>query len=271
MWLDVVDLRDFYASPLGQVARRLLRRRIRLIWPDTRGLRVLGIGFATPYLRPFREEAERAIAVMPASQGALPWPPEGQGLVTLCEDEALPFPDRSFDRIILVHAVENTEHSRLLMREVWRVLSDGGRVLVVAPNRQGLWARLERTPFASGQPYSAQQLSALLRDTMFMPLSTHRALFCPPVSSRLTRAWAGAIEEIGWRWFPGFSGVVMVEASKQIYAATSNGAPVRNSGYLPLPDSLRTYGNRFLSPRPAPPPPPPKPESFPHKPRQAKD
>lgn len=257
MWLDVVDLRDFYDSPLGQVARRLLRRRIRLVWPNTSGLRVLGIGFATPYLRPFREEAERVAAVMPASQGALPWPADGPGLVTLCEDEALPFPDRSFDRILLVHALENTEHSRLLMREVWRVLTDGGRVMVITPNRQGLWARLERTPFASGQPYSSQQLSALLRDTMFTPLSVHRALFCPPVSSRLMRAWAGAIEEIGWRWFPGFSGVVLVEAAKQIYAAPTNGAVVRQSGYLVLPDRLRTYGNRFTPVEPPSPTPPP--------------
>ena len=37
MWSDVVDLRDFYESRLGQVARHLLRRRIRQTWPDLRG------------------------------------------------------------------------------------------------------------------------------------------------------------------------------------------------------------------------------------------
>jgi len=55
MWNDVVDLRDFYRSALGQVARLMIRRRIQAFWPDTRGLRVLGLGFATPYLLPLVE------------------------------------------------------------------------------------------------------------------------------------------------------------------------------------------------------------------------
>lgn len=244
MWIDVVDLRDFYDSPLGQVARRLVRRRIRAAWPNTRGLRVLGVGFATPYLRPFRDEAERVAAVMPASQGVLPWPMEGPGLVTLAEDDTLPFPDCSFDRIILVHALEHTERSRLLMREVWRVLTDNGRVLVVVPNRQGLWARLERSPFASGQPYSATQLSTLLRETMFTPEATHRALFYPPVSNRFFRTWSVALDEIGNRWFSGFSGVVLVEASKQIYAQPMSEDHRRKERYLALPDRLRSYRGR---------------------------
>jgi hypothetical protein len=77
MYDDVVDLRDFYASRLGQVARRMIRRRLRLVWPDVTGMRVLGLGYATPYLRPFLAEAERVVAVMPAEQGVLPWPHEG--------------------------------------------------------------------------------------------------------------------------------------------------------------------------------------------------
>lgn len=238
MWLDVVDLRDFYASPLGQVARRLVRRRLRRMWPDTRGQRVLGIGFATPFLRPFMAEAERVAAVMPASQGVLAWPETAPGLVALCEDTVLPFPDRSFDRILLAHSLEQCERSRALMREVWRVLSDGGRVIVMAPNRQGLWARLERTPFASGRPYSRTQLRGALRDALFTPLRAEGALFLPPVNARLLHAWAWPLEEAGARWFPHFGGVVLVEAAKQIYAAPRDGLRVRKT-YLPLPERLR--------------------------------
>ena len=67
MWMDVVDLRDFYASDLGQMARRLIRRRIRAAWPDTHGLSVLGLGYAVPFLHPFRAESTRVIAAMPAT------------------------------------------------------------------------------------------------------------------------------------------------------------------------------------------------------------
>ena len=42
MFVDVVDLRDFYVTRLGQVARRQVRARIRRVWPDVAGMRVLG-------------------------------------------------------------------------------------------------------------------------------------------------------------------------------------------------------------------------------------
>ena len=47
---DVVDLRDFYRSALGQVARRMIRRAIQRVWPDLHGMRLLGIGYAKQML-----------------------------------------------------------------------------------------------------------------------------------------------------------------------------------------------------------------------------
>lgn len=235
-WTDVVDLRDFYDTDLGQMARRVLRRHLRLLWPNVTGQRVLGLGFATPFLRPFMAEAERVIAVMPASQGVLPWPVGEPGLTVLSDETDLPLPDRSMDRILLVHALESAEQVRAMMREVWRVLADGGRLAIVAPNRRGIWARLERTPFGNGRPYSAGQLSRLLRDNMFTPITTQGALFLPPTSFRMAQRSAWAVERLGRRWFETFSGVVVVEASKQIYAASTprESGKVRRS-FLPLP------------------------------------
>ena len=66
MWTDVVDLHEFYRSHLGQIARRLIRERIRRIWPDVGNMSVLGLGYATPYLRPFLDEAERVTSLAPA-------------------------------------------------------------------------------------------------------------------------------------------------------------------------------------------------------------
>lgn len=220
MTTDVLDLRAFYASRLGQMARRMLRRQVRAMWPDVRGLRVLGLGFATPFLSPFREEAERVLALMPASQGVLRWPAEGPGLVALAEDTELPLPDRSIDRVLIVHALESAEQVRALMREAWRVLDDGGRMMVVVPNRRGIWARLERTPFGNGRPYTPGQLSRLLRDNMFAPTQQRGALFMPPLRSRMLLRAAPAWEAVGVHWFQPFSGVLLMEAAKQIYAGT---------------------------------------------------
>jgi SAM-dependent methyltransferase len=235
MWTDVVDLRDFYATSLGQMARRMIRRQVRALWPNVAGMQVLGLGFATPYLRPFMGEAERVVAVMPASQGVLPWPPEGPGLTALADETELPFPDRSMDRILLVHALESTEQVRGMMREIWRVLADGGRLAIVAPNRRGIWARLERTPFGNGRPYTTSQLARLLRDNMFTPVSTTGALFVPPTTSRMVLRSAPAVEELGRRWFETFAGVVVIEATKQIYAATGLREPKGKRGRVYVP------------------------------------
>ena len=103
---DVVDLRDFYRSALGRVVRRMIRRAILRVWPDLRGMRLLGIGYPAPFLSALSGETERTIAVMPATLGVLRWPPEGRNLVTLADEGEIPFADYSIDRVLLVHAIE---------------------------------------------------------------------------------------------------------------------------------------------------------------------
>ena len=233
MRTDVIDLRDFYRSSLGRVAQRMIRRRVRMIWPDVTGLSMLGLGYATPFLRPFRDEAARVVAVMPATQGVLRWPPDEPNQVALADEAELPIPDLSMDRVLLVHAVETAEQLRPMMREIWRILAGNGRLLVVAPNRRGMWARREGNPFASGHPYSVGQLGRLMRDTMFTPLQSATALYVPPSGWRMVLTGAEAWEEIGARWFPVFGGVVMVEATKQIYAAAGRPARRRRRELVP--------------------------------------
>jgi SAM-dependent methyltransferase len=222
---DVVDLNQFYATSLGQTARRQVRRRIRTLWPSTAGLRVLGLGYATPFLRPFRDEAERVIAMMPASQGVSAWPSDEPNLVGLCDEAEIPLPDSSIDRVLMVHALETSEQVRPLLREVWRVLASGGRLMVVVPNRRGIWARVERTPFGTGSPFSPPQLERLMRDSMFSPTATLSALFFPPTQRRSLIRLAPAFENLGNRWAHALSGVLISEAGKQIFAATAQQAP----------------------------------------------
>lgn len=236
---DVVDLRDFYRTGLGQVARRMIRRAVQRVWPEVRGTRLLGIGYASPFLSALAPETERTIGVMPASLGVLPWPPEGRNLVSLADEGELPFADYSIDRVLLVHALETSEEVRAMLKEIWRVLAGGGRLLIVAPNRRGIWARLDRTPFGSGRPYTMSQLSQLLRDEQFTPVGSDAALFIPPASSRVMLRSALAWERIGRRWFPTFAGVLLVEATKQIYAKPNAvKAPRRRLVYAPAPHGL---------------------------------
>ena len=240
MWRDVVDIRDFYASSLGRQCQLLINARLHALWPDLTGHAVLGVGYAVPYLAAMRERAERVMAAMPAQQGVLHWPADGAGLTTLVDELSLPFEDLSMDRVILVHALEYSEQVRPLLREAWRVLAGSGQLIVVVPNRRGLWARLERTPFGYGLPYSGQQLSHTLRENMFTPVEINRALYMPPIRSRMIQSSAGAWERIGARYFSALGGVLIAEATKQIYAGTTAGARSRVKGYLPVTE--RAHG-----------------------------
>jgi len=161
----------------------------------------------------------------------LHWPPGEPGLTALVQEDDLPFPDLSMDRVLMVHAVESSEQLRHMLREVWRVMSDSGRIIVVAPNRRGIWSRLERSPFAHGQPYSPPQLSRLLRDNMFTPIRSQVGLYVPPTDTRLLLSAAVAWEQLGRRLFPAFGGVVMVEAAKEIYAGQLAGERTPRRAY----------------------------------------
>lgn len=227
MYLDVVDLRNFYAQPVGVMTRRLLGRTIRRRFGDVTGLSVLGIGYATPYLGVFREEAERCIAMMPAAQGVVHWPLGEKPLAALVDEMLLPLPTASVDRVVVVHALEMTSQAEEMLREVWRVLSPGGRLLAVVPNRRGVWARLDTTPFGNGRPFSRGQVVSLMREALFTPIGWDEALYAPP--SRWFLRTAVALERIGERMSLPFAGVLVVEATKQMYRPV----PVRRPRLVP--------------------------------------
>jgi SAM-dependent methyltransferase len=219
MSIDVVDLRAFYSQRLGTVARYFVGRGIRNLWSDTQGLRLVGIGYAGPYLGLFRDEAERCLAFMPAAQGVVKWPTVRPTLSALVDDLELPLPDASVDRVLLVHALEMSQNPTALLREVWRVLALGGQLLAVVPNRRGLWARMDTTPFGHGRPYSRSQILSLMRDAWFTPVSWSEALYVPPIQRGWFLRSAVAWERVGATLSAPFAGVHIVDATKQVYRA----------------------------------------------------
>lgn len=219
--MDIVDLREFYASPLGQASRRLIARRIRSRWSDVSGATVLGLGYATPYLDQFRQEARAVVGFMPAEQGVVHWPPEGGSATALVDEVELPVLDSSVDFVLVVHGLELTDHLQVMLTEIWRVLAPQGRALLVVPNRRGVWARFDTTPFGHGRPFSQLQLMRMLRETKFSPLGWSHALFVPPLQSSFLVRSAPAWERLGIWISRGFSGVILVEAMKQVYAISS--------------------------------------------------
>jgi len=239
MRTDVRQLRDFYASPLGLLAARRLEARVRARWPNVRGLRLAGVGYPVPALRPFLREAERVAALMPASQGAVRWPQSLANVALQVEEVDWPLPDAMLDRLVLLHALETADAQRAFLRECWRVLAPGGRLLAIVPNRSGLWALHDGIPFGQGRPYTGRQLRRLLRDHLFEPLATERALHVPPFTRRALVRGAASLEPLAARLLRRFGGVVMVEAEKTMVGVVPVRSRVRRRapelGVLPQP------------------------------------
>jgi SAM-dependent methyltransferase len=218
MSLDVVDLRGFYGTPLGRMAERFVGEEIVRRWESLRDCVALGLGYAAPYLD--RIEAlspDRRIAFMPASQGVIRWPQDRLQAAALVDWHALPLRDQSVERVLLVHALEMTPDPAGLLQEVWRILSPGGRMICVVPNRGGVWARIDNNPFAQGQPYSKRQLTALMRTALFTPVHWSEALYAPPSNRNFMLRFAPLLERFGRPLSLPLAGVHVIEATKQLY------------------------------------------------------
>lgn len=214
---DIVDLREFYHSQLGRVAEQSITMALSSLWAPLPDERLVGLGYAVPFLDRFRRDTERTFAFMPAGQGAVNWPSGELSSTALVFDEELPLPDSSIDRILMVHSLEFAESPRETLKELWRVLAPGGRLVIVVPNRRGVWARMEHTPFGSGRPYSRGQLTALLRAANFTPGASAEALLFPPSKVRSLLKLRRYFETVGRKLWPVFSGVIVVEAQKRLY------------------------------------------------------
>ena len=224
--MDVVELNEFYNSGLGQVTRRFITRQLLSYKGSLKGANMLGLGYTQPYLDIWKKDADSTINFMPARLGATHWPAGGKSLTSLGDTSQLPLEDASIDFALLVHSVELSHRRPDLLAEIWRVLSGQGQVIIVVPNRRGMWARFDNTPFGHGRPFSRNQITHALKEANFVPENWSSALYMPPLQQRVVLRSARAIERTGRTLTPGFSGVLIVQARKQIYSLSKKKARI---------------------------------------------
>jgi len=215
--MDVTELREFYATRLGRAAENSVSRALSALWSEINNEHMLGLGFPVPWLERFAVDAERSICLMPAGQGALHWPVNGNSSTLLSHDDEFPFRDSIFDRILMMHFLEHAENANECLDEAWRVLSPGGKLIIVVPNRRGVWARFENTPFGTGKPYSRGQLDKALKEARFTPEIWSDALHFPPSEREFSLRISSGIERFGRRVWPVFGGAICVCATKRLY------------------------------------------------------
>jgi SAM-dependent methyltransferase len=250
---DIVDLKAFYGSTLGRLAERSISMALSSIWADLPEERLIGLGYTLPWLDRFAAGAERAAAFMTSGQGASAWPLKGPSATALVFEEELPLIDASVDRVLVVHALEQAENPREMLMELWRVLAPGGRLVIVVPNRRGVWARFEHTPFGTGRPFSRGQLTSLLRETNFTPGAWNDALHFPPSERRWVMRSHALLERTGRACWPIFAGVLVVEAQKRLYQGLPVASRASRRVFVPVlaPQGATTRAADRLSPAPA--------------------
>lgn len=220
MFDDIAEFRTFYQTCFGQRVSSLIKVKLVPFWQGGLSLSVACLGYGFPQI----DTMANALALMPAKHGAISWPVVTSVRGCLVEPGILPLPDVQLDRLLLMHALEFENDPGGILDECWRVLDGAGRLMVIVPNRRGLWARAERTPFGHGCPFSSSQLRRLLRMHGFEPRQVYRAVFVPPLESKFFQRFASLIERVGARLWPAIGGVLLVEADKILYA-TPNKRP----------------------------------------------
>jgi SAM-dependent methyltransferase len=112
-------------------------RRLNLIrqYAPLEGARILDIGCGLGvYVRKFRDFSDDVCGIdidpKRLREGARTTP----GLM-LAVGEHLPFRDGTFDVIVLNEVIEHVTNDAATMREAERILRDGGRIVIYAPNR----------------------------------------------------------------------------------------------------------------------------------------
>jgi len=219
--MDVVDLREFYDSELGQAVRRLVTKRLAPRFKLASGQTVLGLGYALPYMEDLALGHDRSLAFMMARRGVIHWPLAGDVRAALVDEYDLPLLESVADAVIVTHGLELAEDPLEMLQEIWRVMAPQGRLYLVVPNRRGIWSASEATPFGYGQPFSRSQILGLLKEARFSVSNWYQALFLPPLKAPALIKAGEAVEWPMMRLLGRFSGVLIVEAMKQVYAFSS--------------------------------------------------
>ena len=223
MYRAAYDLSYFYKHPMGKMTRAVVKSVMSHWWGDGASQRIVGIGYAQPYLDLFMPQAERCIAITPARLIPEPWPSAEKNLTCVAEESELPIETNSVDRVILVHSLEHAELLSANFDEIWRILKGNGRLMIVTPNRMGFWARAVWSPFGHGSPSTLDQIRWLLREHKFVYERHTGALYTPPLRFRWIEASSKTFEVCGPFLCPALAGLHIVEATKQVYAGIEQG------------------------------------------------
>nr|WP_267298687.1 class I SAM-dependent methyltransferase [Neokomagataea thailandica] len=202
------DTTAFYNTPIGQRVQTLIQRHLNSLHLPPCS-RAIGIGDASPYASSL---PEHTILARPAHS----FHNKTSQRECVVDTTRLPFDDCSVPLIFAIHALEFAPSPPELLRALWKALTDDGYLILIVPNRSGLWAHSDRTPFGHGTPFSTGQIQKLLTQSLFKTDVKRSALITPPC---LLKHSSGRLFERFAAYLPStLAGLHLLVVRKNLYA-----------------------------------------------------
>lgn len=104
--------------------------------------RVLDAGGGTGRVSSVIREHAREVVIADPSLGMLRQADRTQLRLACSNSESLPFPNASFERVIMVDALHHVINHGQTAREMYRVLKPGGRIVIEEPDIRSFYVKL---------------------------------------------------------------------------------------------------------------------------------
>jgi len=216
------ELAAWLATPPGRYLLDWEQAQLDRVVADLFGFHALQLGL--PELEALR--ANR----MPHRWLASDSGPGPRAVALHCDTDALPFPERSLDLVVLPHTLELARDPHLTLAEVERVLVPEGRVVILGLNPASLWGLRQRCGRLRqrlggrsglflprpGEMIAYWRLRDWLRLLSFEVEGGRFGGYRPPLASE---GWLGRfawMDRTGDRWWPVLGAVYMLVAVKRV-------------------------------------------------------
>ena len=198
------DFNAFYQSSNGLKINSALIAKINNADFGFTNKRVLEIGFPLFAEGLKTKKPERFIScVLPQFANQLSFSQNKLENVIVADDYLLPFTNCFFDVVILNHSLEHSNNLNLFFKEVWRILADGGTLIIIIPSFFNMLRFSKQTPYYQTKCYFAytlkyflqknkftleQNLSVLKFPNNFLFLKAEKKVFAPILTKTLAKS-----------------------------------------------------------------------------------
>ena len=127
----------------------------------------------------------------------------------------MPIHPASYDRIINLHTLEYSEDPVSFMEETWKILSPGGKLFLMVPNKKGAWKKSGVPKTCSTKGYLFKDIKKLLTENGFIISDNHGASYGLPVDFFGKVLFSGLLKTLSGGGTVGFPGFLIFEAEKR--------------------------------------------------------